>query len=578
MSSKSLEEVNKTLSNGLCFLSYINNKTKTTIKCVKCGFCWEIIPKNVTIKTVCKKCKYEEIPTFTLGIQTNIDLLKSENQQREPKEIKTITILNKREDNGLYKQKCTNIDCGEHFYSVKKVCNRCTICFFSEPKKSVKDDRKKYELEVESFLNLNNYNFSCGEAISIAKKHNLYPDFIFYQKSHFILLEVDENCHKNYEDEINRQILITRELNKNTYFIRFNPGSFLPIEKERLLVLKEILDDLLTTKYITEKLEITSIKLFYFYQGRNKVVDNYILDEENIVHKFNLPDKTLEDALEMLPVGITFSEYNGYRKNSYLLCMRCGFSGESWNIIPKYSNKNIICHVCDIEQNIVPTLDHNNILPSYILNKKLPNNICFLSYTNNKTKATVKCTICDYIWSIVPKNITERTFCRKCSRVEKHRYHKSEFEKILDNNKLYINDFSSENIPLKNDDIFECVCNVCGRTLNLNINEINNGLICLYCEEVKPRLNRSRCIFFSSKYIDYVTLTCEIINPKDPEEVDVSRYKWTCLNGDHSTFLTLSTIKRYFDKYGENNWCFMCREKNNTKKKRFKIKTSGDSE
>ena len=79
------------------------------------------------------------------------------------------------------------------------------------------------------------------------------PDFLFLSKSklHYVILEVDENQHKDRPEqcECTRMVNISQSLTMPTIFIRYNPDKFSvkrvkkdPSHNERMKILKEILN------------------------------------------------------------------------------------------------------------------------------------------------------------------------------------------------------------------------------------------------------------------------------------------------------------------------------------------------
>ena len=52
------------------------------------------------------------------------------------------------------------------------------------------------------------------------------PDFLWDCDTHFLILEVDENQHLNYECDRPRMINISQALGMKTLFIRYNPDKF----------------------------------------------------------------------------------------------------------------------------------------------------------------------------------------------------------------------------------------------------------------------------------------------------------------------------------------------------------------
>ena len=108
------------------------------------------------------------------------------------------------------------------------------------------------------------------------------PDFVFDLNTHFVVIECDEDQHKQYDEmcEIIRMYNIYQSLGLPVHFLRYNPDKFklnnvnISVhKKERLNVLKHI---------FSEKIQkipnnITATKLFY--DGNDGFISNMDVDK-----------------------------------------------------------------------------------------------------------------------------------------------------------------------------------------------------------------------------------------------------------------------------------------------------------
>jgi Holliday junction resolvase-like predicted endonuclease len=118
----------------------------------------------------------------------------------------------------VHNKKC--IKCGDAI--VTKKTNY--LCYDCNPEKTKK--QKEKENAVRDLLKQHGVNFIQDKAI---KKNGCLkrPDFLIEFKNYYLIIEVDEYQHKDYdeEDEQHRMELIREALERPTKFIRYNPDN-----------------------------------------------------------------------------------------------------------------------------------------------------------------------------------------------------------------------------------------------------------------------------------------------------------------------------------------------------------------
>lgn len=133
----------------------------------------------------------------------------------------------------------------------QKKCKNCnlfnvkhgnTLCKYCNPNKSKKTKEEEfYKFLINTKLNKSEYykliynnciGFECG---------NYRPDFKFDCNLYFVIIEIDENQHKQYETncELTRMNNIYLANGLSTLFIRFNPDSFICNNEKIKLSLKD---------------------------------------------------------------------------------------------------------------------------------------------------------------------------------------------------------------------------------------------------------------------------------------------------------------------------------------------------
>ncbi len=134
-------------------------------------------------------------------------------------------VNHKLENMGNYNSiKCQSCN----LFEIKK--SRNILCKYCNPNKSKKTKEEKfYKYLIDAKLNESIYykfiynksiGFECG---------NYRPDFKFDCNTYFVIIEIDENQHKQYDNncELIRMNNIYLANGLPTLFIRFNPDSFI---------------------------------------------------------------------------------------------------------------------------------------------------------------------------------------------------------------------------------------------------------------------------------------------------------------------------------------------------------------
>ena len=160
--------------------------------------------------------------------------------------------------------------------------NLCTDC---DPNK-IKQYTHAKELAIKAVLDVNNFKYeSHDKLIDKGECIKNRPDFIFDANTHFVILEVDENQHKQNAQECEhvRMLNIYQALGMPTIFIRYNPDDFKDDKNIKIDISKSKRIDILLKwlkQSLLEKenplLTNDKIKILYlFYDGYNQAITNY---------------------------------------------------------------------------------------------------------------------------------------------------------------------------------------------------------------------------------------------------------------------------------------------------------------
>jgi hypothetical protein len=133
---------------------------------------------------------------------------------------------------------CLNDGC-DTLISNKTYNGFCLRCFiFLYPEEPITRNYKTKEREVIQYITSEfpELQFTCDKIIAggISKRR---PDMFVDIGTHFIIIEIDENQHSDYDKECeNRRIMeISQDVkHKPIVFIRFNPDDYITIEDEKI--------------------------------------------------------------------------------------------------------------------------------------------------------------------------------------------------------------------------------------------------------------------------------------------------------------------------------------------------------
>lgn len=89
------------------------------------------------------------------------------------------------------------------------------------------------QIEIKKMLDNKKYKYTIYDKVIDTKCGLERPDFLFDCGTHFVVLEIDENQHRNKDCEKARMINISQSLGLKTVFLRYNPDSF-KVGKDRL--------------------------------------------------------------------------------------------------------------------------------------------------------------------------------------------------------------------------------------------------------------------------------------------------------------------------------------------------------
>ena len=128
------------------------------------------------------------------------------------------------------------------------------------------------------------------------------PDFLFDCNDHNVILECDENQHKERlcECEFSRMINISQSLGMNTIFIRYNPDEFINDKGEIMTITlaerKELLIKLLKQQIDREEYHYLEV-IYVYYEGCDEtyIKTKILLEDEQ--YKYKYMEKVIEDEV-----------------------------------------------------------------------------------------------------------------------------------------------------------------------------------------------------------------------------------------------------------------------------------------
>lgn len=183
--------------------------------------------------------------------------------------------------------------CYEHIPSdVQNTIQRfCKYCDIRDDSEYVCDkcekNRHKKEAQVVQYLRKNiDTEFTIDSNYHVSECSNRRPDVHFQLATHDIIVEVDENQHKSYEEicECARLNEIVNSIGgKSVIFIRYNPDAILHKNKKITINTQERLDKLveIIKNELSENYENFFVKLIQlYYDDEHEVYEEY--KSENI--------------------------------------------------------------------------------------------------------------------------------------------------------------------------------------------------------------------------------------------------------------------------------------------------------
>ena len=132
-------------------------------------------------------------------------------------------------------------------------------------------DKRRKELQVKDWLDKNHSGYLLHNRKVWGCPIVYRPDFVYLAPSHwvhFIILEVDENQHKDYDrkEELGRIRVIAQALQSRCWVIRYNPDKYKingqvlnPDFSDRMKILSQ------TLEYCKNNEPPSSIEQFYLY-------------------------------------------------------------------------------------------------------------------------------------------------------------------------------------------------------------------------------------------------------------------------------------------------------------------------
>jgi len=261
------------LINKIC--KYLDCKKRALFGINKAKYCSK--HKDETMENLnSKKCEYKECkiqPSY--GLEKNKPLFCVKHKKEDMKIVTSKICEYKNCDKianfGLISGK--SLLCIDHktkymFCSYYKQCSKCNLpykpyhdsnyCSFCNPDK---ENKIRKEIVIKKLLQDNNYNFIHDNQFPNDCSDKYRPDFLFDCSTYYIILEVDEFCHKyKQECDLIRMNNITMSLGLPTLFIRYNPDNKTINEKERHKILLKVLNESLNYEFLEN---MDPIYLFY---------------------------------------------------------------------------------------------------------------------------------------------------------------------------------------------------------------------------------------------------------------------------------------------------------------------------
>lgn len=211
----------------------------------------------------CKKCKENDMKNIKCSkcLGENCDKQPTYNYKRENKPVYCACC----KLDGM--QDVINPRCGGcELFLVRKKCNLCSYCNPNARKKTREEDVVKFLSEI-------GYDFDHDKIVNLSYAR-YRPAIKIDAGSHFIIVEVDEDQHSQYDEEceVARMYNIARSIKENLpcVFLRYNPDVFRVngltkrVGKEkRLEILEKTIDFHFDSENNAPTEDISVYRLFY---------------------------------------------------------------------------------------------------------------------------------------------------------------------------------------------------------------------------------------------------------------------------------------------------------------------------
>jgi hypothetical protein len=126
------------------------------------------------------------------------------------------------------------------FVVTKKTNYLCSYCETNKPSR-----QKTKEIKLKKWIDDNYQGFVYNKKVNMNETcQTYYPDFLKDCNTFFLVIECDENSHKNYPHtcEKIRENNIVFSLGLPVVFIRYNPDNKYISEKSKYIILKSYID------------------------------------------------------------------------------------------------------------------------------------------------------------------------------------------------------------------------------------------------------------------------------------------------------------------------------------------------
>lgn len=359
-------------------------------------------------------------------------------------------------------------------------------------------------------------------------------------------------CECGYSDE--SWGIIPKNASDKTKCPKCRDGKSLAKVKEKIKNRLELINE-------TSPWEYTQLKCLVCEYTNPK----WTIKPGNISEKTECPNCTNKNDMtlfyqKLIPDNIVVTNYKGTKHVSDYKCTLCNYEG---CIIFKNVKSIIKCRKCKNRGDLL-------LLKNKQLREVTGDLFEIIKYGGTTSPSEVKCNVCYGTWHKILYSINKDLKCPNCKR----EYISNEyFDDFLVHNEIKL-DLKPRNRKEK----FTYICTVCNGDHEGTINSIEKGIICNFCENSKPRNNLRRCYSFQKKNKKFIKLKWRLAervntikhqkyNPitdkhdiEDDQYIildDYLEYLWTCNEG-HEVCLTLSQIKKRFQKHGVFDWCYDC--------------------